>query len=240
MIERIRVSVSYIHSKPRVFCAARERGNSDENACFQMKFQHIPMHSVFIIDDHPSLVEGLEGLLGSRPRLQIVGTAHGYKDALFKVRLTRPEVVILDVHMPEIDGYTSARLLRKENPNIKILLFTADSAASCMNRAKKCGAAGVLSKSSPVVEIIKQIERIVESGTSSEFERPDSTFSLSKRQRETLTLLCSGLTSKEIAIELRLSSRTVESYKKHLMVKAHARNSVALTTFALKHGLVTL
>jgi DNA-binding NarL/FixJ family response regulator len=213
------------------------------NACFEMKLQRNLEHSVFIIDDHPSMLEGLEILLGSQPRLKIVGTAFGYKDALFKVRLTRPDIIILDVNMPEIDGFTATRLLRKENPNLKILLFTADSTLLCMNSAKKCGAAGVLSKSCPVVELVREIERILKTGSLPAAERQDSTFgsfSLSKRQRETLTLLCAGLTSKEIATELNLSSRTVEAYKKDLMVKTHARNSVALTTFALKYGIVSL
>ncbi len=209
--------------------------------------------TVFVADDHGIVREGLVNLLAAQPDIEIVGTATNGREALAQVLRLRPQIVILDISMPELDGIEATRRILNEMPDAAIVILSMHSSAQHVFHALEAGARGYLLKESAGREIIDAV-RMVQTG--GRYLSPKVAQivadglggrsgvgpleSLSKRERETLKLVADGHSSAEIGEMLHLSPKTVDSYRSRLMKKLQLADLAALIKFAIQHGLTSL
>ena len=209
--------------------------------------------TVFVADDHAIVREGLVNVLAAQPDIEIVGTATNGREALAQVLRLKPQVVILDISMPEMNGIEATRQILDETPDAAIVILSMHSSAQYVFHALEAGARGYLLKDSAGREIIDAVS-MVQRGRS--YLSPkvaeivaDGLFgrsgvspleSLSKREREILKLVADGNSSAEIGEMLHLSPKTVDSYRSRLMQKLRITDLAALVKFAIQHGLTSL
>src|SRR6059058_3980881 len=174
---------------------------------------------ILLIDDFPLIREGFAAALEADPGLTIVGQADNGEDGLRLARELQPDVVILDLRMPEMGGMTVLEKLRTESPETKVLVVTATEKAQPLLDAVAAGAAGYLTKRSTREE---------RSGV-----RP----LLGEREHEILRLVASGCTDKEIAEKLYISPRTVQNHLTRIREKTGLRRRAELTRWAMEHAL---
>ena len=209
--------------------------------------------TVFVVDDHAVVRDGLVALLAIHPDIQIVGTAANGREAVAKVPKVKPQIVILDISMPELDGIETMRQVLAEAPETAVIILSMHSGAQHVFHALKAGARAYLLKESAGREIVDAIRAvgdgrcflsprvaaIVEEGLgNSSFISPLD--SLSRREREVVKLVADGFSSNEIAKMLYLSPKTVDSYRSRLMHKLHVSDVAGLVKFAIQHGLTSL
>jgi len=209
--------------------------------------------TVFMVDDHAVVREGLVALLATHLDIQIVGTAANGREAVEEVPKVKPQIAILDISMPELDGIETMRQILAEAPETSVIILSMHSGAQHVFHALKAGAKAYLLKESAGREVIDavravgegrrflspKIAAIVEEGLgSSSYISPLD--SLSRREREVVKLVADGFSSNEIAKMLHLSSKTVDSYRSRLMHKLHVADVAGLVKFAIQHGLTSL
>jgi DNA-binding NarL/FixJ family response regulator len=209
--------------------------------------------SVFIADDHAMVREGLVTVLGANPAISVCGTAANGRDALKQTLALSPDVVILDISMPELDGIETARQILAQRPKTAIVILSMHSNAQHVFHALSAGARGYLLKESAGKEIVEavravyrgrrylspKIAEIVAEGLS-DGAAASPLDSLSKREREILKLVADGHSSSKIAEMLFLSPKTIDSYRSRLMQKLHVTDMVGLIKFAITYGLTSL
>lgn len=214
---------------------------------------------VLLVDDHPLFLEGLQNLLTARG-IQVVGTARDGLEALAKARALRPDVVLMDIQMPNCDGLAATRLIKTEMPDTKIVMLTVSVDDKDLFEAIKSGASGYLLKSldaerffellSGVAEGEAPISRDLAARILEEFacqaqraevttEVKQDTNSLTPRQTEVLQLVAQGLTNKEIASRLFITERTAKYHMREILEKLHLRNRAQVIAYAVRTGLVT-
>jgi DNA-binding NarL/FixJ family response regulator len=209
--------------------------------------------SVFVADDHAIVREGLVSLLAAQPDIEVVGSARNGRDALSQVRKLKPQVVILDISMPELDGIEAARQILAETPGLPIIILSMHAGAQHVFHALEAGARGYLLKESAGREIIDAV-RVVKTGRRylspkvaeivaeglGERSGVSPLASLSKREREILKLVADGHSSARIGQMLHLSPKTVDSYRSRLMQKLQLADLASLIKFAIQNGLTSL
>lgn len=206
---------------------------------------------VMIADDHAIVRQGLKQILADTEDLVVTGEANGGVEA---VRLARDgdwDILLLDVSMPDRNGIEALKLLKKEHPRLPVLMLSMHPEEQYAVRALKAGAAGYLSKQSApdlLVEAIRQVAtgrkyispavalQLAEAVATDSDRPPHET--LSDREYQTLCLIASGRTLSEIALELKLSAKTVSVYRARLLEKMNMKHNAELTHYGLKHGLV--
>jgi DNA-binding NarL/FixJ family response regulator len=209
---------------------------------------------VLIADDHALVREGIRRVLDEDPGFDVVAEAADGRQAITRVEETEPDVAILDISMPELSGLEAARRLRDEHPDLKILILSMHDETEYVMRAVHAGAAGYLLKDDAGPALLRQAVRAVHAGDSffspavasrlTDALRGGSCGSgaplelLTAREVEVLRLVASGNSNKQIAVELGISRRTVESHRESLMRKIEIRTVAGLTRFALEHGLL--
>lgn len=210
---------------------------------------------VFLADDHPLFRISLARWLASEEGVEVVGQASNGAEAVAGVRRLRPDVALLDVHMPVTGGVEATRQIRAECPETRVVLLTVCEEEETLFEAIKAGAQGyVLKNITPdmLLEHLRDVVRggsvvspIVASKILSEFAKlsagagsqtPESP--LSAREREVLDLVVQGLSNRDIAGTLIISEHTVKNHLRNIMDKLQLENRVQLVTFALKHGIV--
>jgi DNA-binding NarL/FixJ family response regulator len=208
---------------------------------------------LLIVDDHPVVRKGLSLCLASRQQFTLAGEAADGAEALRLARALRPNVVLLDLNLPEVDGVTVTATLRHELPTVKILVLSSESDQQSVMDAIRAGASGFVLKTAPPEELVQAIETVCAGGTwfSSKIaqtalnrlaanggapEPPE----LSAREREVLIQIAEGLSNKEIAAKLGLGVRTVETHRERIMRKLNIHHVAGLTKYALARGWVTL
>ena len=209
--------------------------------------------TVFIADDHAVVREGLGALLASQPDIRIVGTAADGREAVAEVLRLRPQVALLDISMPGLDGIESMRQIFAQGSDTAVVVLSMHSSAQHVFHALEAGARGYLLKESAGREILdavravhagrrylspKVAEIVVEGLGGRTGESPLER--LSRREREIIKLVADGHSSAEIALMLHLSPKTVDSYRSRLMQKLHLSDLAALIKFAIQHGLTSL
>jgi DNA-binding NarL/FixJ family response regulator len=209
--------------------------------------------TIFIADDHAIMREGLTQLLQSEAGFEIVGTAGNGRDAVRQALALRPQVVIMDISMPDMNGIEAARQIHESAPDIRIVILSMHSTAEHVFHALEAGVRGYLLKESAGSDIVNAVH-VVLSGrrflspkvasivADQVAQRPGVSplNSLSKREREILQLVAEGRSSAEIGGILHLSPKTVDTYRSRLMQKLKIGEVAGLVKFAIQYGLTTL
>jgi DNA-binding NarL/FixJ family response regulator len=213
---------------------------------------------VIIAEDHTIVRKGLCALLQGEPDIEVIGEAENGREAIKIVETLLPDVVLMDIAMPGLNGLDTTRQLKKRFPKLKILILTMHDNEEYIFETLRAGASGYLIKRSAPNELIsaihsvyrdesflspaiskKVIEGFVQSGGQAVIEDEDY-MKLTVREREVLQLIAEGNTNREIARLLHISIKTVESHKAHIMEKLDIRNIAELTQYAIRKGLISL
>ena len=207
---------------------------------------------VLLADDHTFVLEGFKKLLEGQ--CELVGlTEDGHTLIEAAVEL-QPDLVILDISMPRLNGIEAAKKIKKQRPGVKLIFVTMHADPAYVNEAFKAGASGYLLKRSAATELMQAVQSVmgdnfyvtplITKDVVTSFLNPGQSplptiDDLTGRQREILQLVAEGLSAKEIAHELKLSHRTVEFHKSKIMEQLHLRTTIDLVKYAVAHGLVT-
>jgi DNA-binding NarL/FixJ family response regulator len=207
---------------------------------------------ILLADDHKMLREGLRVLLDSHPDLEVVGEAASGKEALQKAGALKPDVVVMDLSMPELNGLQATGLLRTRHPAIKVVVLTGHEDESYLSQLCQAGASGYVLKRSPGEELVQAI-RLAAQGQVyfdpalagkalvRQMARPPAigekaNAHLSNREKEVLSLLAWGYSNKEAADKLKVSVKTVETYRVRIAEKLGLRSRTQLVKYALRQG----
>lgn len=211
------------------------------------------MISIIVADDHGIVREGLRRLLESEPDFEVVGEAADGREVLEAVARSSPAIVVLDITMPRLGGLETLERLRSAHPGTKVVLLSVHGDPPFVRSAIALGADGYVLKNGRAAEIVSAIRAVVNGGSyfspavareiveQLRTPRPasDDPFSLlSGREREVLHLVATGLSAKEVAVELSVSTKTVEAHRTSLMRKLGVRKATELVRYALRHGLI--
>lgn len=208
---------------------------------------------VFLVDDHPLVREGVRSFLVNHS-IAVVGEAGDANEALRKVKKLAPDVVVLDVNLPNIDGGELARRLRRLIPKSKLIAFSMHSSEAYVVKMARCGVQGYVTKDQPPMDLVEAIRSVYEGGLSFPAGMTDALLApapesssekqgdaeLTDRELEVLTLLAEGLSNKGIATKLGISVRTAETHRENLARKLKIPTVAGLTKYALQRGLTSL
>jgi len=213
---------------------------------------------VLLVDDHALFKAGLRNLLMSR-NIEVVGSAGDGCEALEQARVLKPDVILMDIQMPVCDGLKATRLIKADQPDIKIVMLTVSAEDEDLFEALKSGASGYLLKSLDADTFFDLLEGVAQGEVAitpemalrilNEFVHPakaatndntpnDEEMSLTDRQIEVLRLMVDGKTYREIGAALSVTERTVKYHVKEIVQKLHLRNKSEVIAYALRNGLV--
>jgi DNA-binding NarL/FixJ family response regulator len=213
--------------------------------------------TVFLVDDHAVVRDGLAALINSQRKLQIVGSADDGKEAIRRIPRIKPDIVLMDISMPTLNGIDATPQILKNSPGTRVIILSMYDDIEHIFRALKAGAQGYLLKESAGQEVIQAIrkvysgERYLSQKVSSQItddlinnrvhaEKHNPLDLLSIRERETLRMVVEGKSSHEISKMLFLSQKTVETYRSRLMDKLGIHDIPGLVKFAIQNGITYL
>ncbi len=211
------------------------------------------MIRILVVDDHTLVREGLCRLLDSEANFEVVGQTGSGRDAVRLCEKLKPEVIILDYKLPDIDGLETTEQIVSLKTGARILILTMYANEEYAIRVIRAGAAGFLVKGASTDELLKAVRKVVGKGTYVSpailekmtermtlppEETPESV--LSNREMQVLVQLSRGATSREVAEDLCLSLSTVETYRSRILEKLNLRNNSDITRFAIRRGLIDL
>jgi DNA-binding NarL/FixJ family response regulator len=209
---------------------------------------------ILVAGDHPVVRDGLVAVLDTQPDFNVVGEASSGSEAVQRATELRPDVVLLDLEMPEMDGVEALGRMRKDNPGVRVIVFTAFDSDERILAAVQAGAQGYILKGAPRDQIFEAV-RVVHAGGSllqpvvaskllrqvSQGTGPsDAPGSITPRELEVLGLLSEGLQNKEIAARLGIAERTVKFHVGSILSKLNAGNRTEAVTAAVHRGLIKL
>src|SRR5580765_1159221 len=212
---------------------------------------------VLLVEDLTLNRSGIKALLEQSGEVQVVGEAADGREAIKLAQKLNPDVVLMDVAMPELNGIEATRQIRKSHPRIHIIMLSIHADRQYIFESLRAGASGYVPKNAAVNELLAAIKSVLSGGTflSSSLAnvvmenylrraRGDNPLSdlekLSAREREVLQLIAEGNSSVEIARRLHISARTVDTHRQHVMEKLDIHSIAGLTKFAIRHGLCSL
>ena len=209
---------------------------------------------VLIVDDHPVVRKGLHSCLANHENLKIVGEAGDGAEAILKVKELSPDIVLMDINMPGMDGLTVTEKLHKDSPQTKVLVLSMHSTRDYVSRIIKAGARGYVLKDAPTDDLVRAIEvvnrgdaffspsvaRIALNQYVAESDDRDPMSRLSEREREVLVQIAEGKSNKEIAVKLGIGVRTIETHRERTMRKLDIHSVAGLTKFAIAHGMISM
>jgi DNA-binding NarL/FixJ family response regulator len=205
---------------------------------------------ILLADDHETVREGLRMILNAQPDMQVVATAGDGRDAISQAEQITPDVVIMDISMPGLNGLAATTLLMERCPSTRILALTRHADSSYLQQMMRAGAAGYVLKQSRPAELLHAIRAVangskyldasmtapVTASKTAPVPGPEPKTPLSPRETEVLRLIAWGNTNKEIAARLDLSVKTVEAHKANGMRKLGMRGRIDIVRYALLHG----
>jgi len=212
---------------------------------------------VLIADDHPLFRDGLRSLLEACG-IDVIGEARNGREAVAQAKRLEPDVVLMDLNMPELDGLEATRLISAQQPEVKVVVLTASEEDANLFEAIKSGAQGYMFKNLDSNESFGLLEGVARGEPAltpnlarkllGAFARPpqpspraatDETQSLTEREREVLNLLVQGITSnRELAERLVVSENTVKYHLRNILDKLHVQNRAQVVAYAVRHGMV--
>jgi DNA-binding NarL/FixJ family response regulator len=206
------------------------------------------MISIIIADDHQMFREGLASLLVNEKEIEIIGQASTGKEVLSLFQKTVPDILLLDIEMPKMDGFDTLRELKKLNVTTKVLVLTMHKSAEFIKNMLKAGAAGYLPKDAGKEALLKAVHEVIEKGSYytpdtsrlilESFQEKNNNCQISPREKEIIKLLTDGLTTKKIAAKLFISPHTVETHRQNILLKLGLKNTAELVKYAIQKGLL--
>jgi len=209
---------------------------------------------IVLADDHKVLRQGLSQAIKNEPDMEIAGQAENGQEVIKLTRELLPDIIVMDIQMPELNGIEAARQITADYPQVKIIALSMHSSKRFIQEMFKAGAKGYLLKDCEYAELINAIRTVVTDGTYispsisggviedyilQPFERDNAFAVLSDREREVLQLVAEGKTTKQIARVLHVSPKTVEGHRTRIMHKLKIDNVANLTKYAIKEGLTS-
>ena len=211
---------------------------------------------VLLADDHKILREGLISLLKKQRDIELIGEAEDGREAVRKALKLKPDVVIMDIGMPELNGIEATKQIKAALPEVKVIALSIHSDKRFITSMLKAGALGYLLKDGAFNELVKAIDAVhnnktyIGSGITDiimedylrQINKDTSTSDspLSDREKEVLRLLAEGNNAKEIASILNISPKTIETHRQHIMDKLNIHNLADLVKYAIQSGLISL
>ncbi len=209
---------------------------------------------ILLVDDHPLVLEGISARLESEPGITVVGQANNGQQALEQAAELKPDVVLMDISMPVMNGLEAAEHFRNDQPNVRVLILSMHENREYIVKMIQSGAAGYVLKDVSSDELIRAIQTVAQGGTYfsagasealfSEFAQPEAQekadTGLTKREETVLKLLAEGQCNKEVARTLDISVRTVETHRQNIKQKLNIQTAAGLTKYALEHNLISL
>ena len=210
---------------------------------------------VLLVDDHPLVLDGISARLEGNENLDVIGTAGNGQEALDKALALKPDVVLMDISMPVLNGLEASARFRDEQPDVKVLILSMHDNREYIVKMIQNGAAGYVLKDVSSDELINAIETIYQGGTYFSAGASHTLFSqfsetpepeaepvnvLTRREETVLKLLAEGLCNKDVARQLNISVRTVETHRQNIKSKLNITTAAGLTRFAIEQKLITL
>jgi DNA-binding NarL/FixJ family response regulator len=213
--------------------------------------------SILIADDHELVRKGIRMVLEGRPGWEVVAEASNGQDAVKKVQETKPQVAILDISMPVLNGLEATRQIAKSSSETKVLILTMHEADPMIQKILEAGAQGYLLKSDASLDLVSAVEALLKNKTfftpkvgqivlegylgknpAKAVEDPDKgALRLTARQREIVQLLAEGKTSKEVAVALEISVKTAETHRANIMKRLDCHSVTELVHYAIRNGI---
>ena len=210
---------------------------------------------LLMVDDHEIVRAGLRMLLQAQPDIQIVGEADNGRDAVAKARELQPDIVLMDISLPDIDGFEATRQIKRALPNIAILALTMHESDEYFFKMLNAGASGYVPKKAAPTDLVTAIHMIHEGGVflypalakslvrdymgrASETGAKEALGGLTDREQEVLKLIADGLTNQEIGTRLTISVKTVERHRANIMGKLNLHSRTELVKYAIRKGLI--
>jgi two-component system response regulator NreC len=209
---------------------------------------------VLIVDDHAIVREGLEMILNQEEDIEVVGGAENGNEALKLIRKLDPNVVLMDISMPTLNGIDATSRIKKEFYNIDVITLTMHNSEEYIFQVFRAGASGYVLKKSPKKELIAAIREVYKGNTYispsisckvieeylKKVHKVDNIEILSTRERQVLQLIAEGMSNKEIADHLNISMKTVSIHRSHIMQKLDIHGTAQLTRYAIRKGLISV
>ena len=211
------------------------------------------MTSILIADDHGIVREGLKRLLEAEADFEVCAEASDGREVLTEVERTHPDVVVLDITMPQLGGLETLERLRAAHPDLKVVLLSVHGEAPMVHSAAALGVNGYVLKNGQATEVVAAVRAVTRGGSyfsppvarelveqirAPRTDAPDPLAALSTREREVLKLIAEGFSAKEIGQRLSISAKTVEAHRTSLMRKLGARKATELVRVAVRHGVI--
>ena len=212
---------------------------------------------LLLVDDHPIVLDGIKSHLCAQPEFEVVGDAANGQEALRKAKLALPDVILMDISMPHMNGLEAIGHLRKQVPNAKILILTMHESKEYIAQVVRSGARGYLLKDSAPAELVAAIKAVhsgevyfspsvskvlvqemTDASRSSLNGPPQPT--LTDREREVLSHIAEGLLNKQIADRLGIGVRTIETHRERIMRKLDIHTVAGLTKYAISRGMTSM
>jgi DNA-binding NarL/FixJ family response regulator len=204
---------------------------------------------ILIADDHPVVRKGIRALLGGRPAWEICGEASNGREAVEAAAQLKPDVVIMDISMPELNGLEATRHILKDNPQIEVLILSVHESEQLVHDVLSAGARGYLLKSDAGEDLVAAVEvlrrhkpwftsKIAEVVLRGYVEGRPSSGPLGPREREIVQLVAEGRSNKEIAHNLGISVKTVETHRAHIMAKLGLHSVSDLVRYAIRNVII--
>ncbi len=197
-----------------------------------------------IVDDHEVVREGLRLSLSRAPHIRVIGEASDGASAVSLAERRRPDVVIMDVRMPGMDGLQATKEISEKVPEVAVLIFTAYSERSLLGRGLESGAKGYILKEAPHATLLRAIEKVaagdgyVDPALMPAFLTKDREDMLTGREREILQLLADGMSNADVAAKLFISQETVKSHVRHILAKLEADTRTHAVAIALRESII--
>ncbi|MEF3046595.1 response regulator transcription factor [Pseudotabrizicola sp. L79] len=201
---------------------------------------------VLIVDDHPMVAEGLRAVLESYDDIEVVGTLCNGREAIDQVSALDPDVMLLDLNMPQVSGLAATEIILERRPDTRILILSMHDSAEYISTALSHGAMGYVLKDVPTEEVKTAIDTVMAGNKylctgASDSLRPmqaEGREPLTSREQTILLDLAQGKSNKEVALALDISVRTVETHRKNIKRKLGISSTAGLTRYAIEHGVL--
>jgi len=203
---------------------------------------------VLLIDDHPLVLEGIRSVLETYDHIEVVGAEASAKEGLVKSQKTMPDVVLMDINMPDMNGIDAIELFKEHLPGTKLLMLSMHDSREYISTSTMYGASGYVLKDVSTSEIVTAIETVAAGGTffstgvsealMGAQKEPGANSLLTTREQAVLLLVAEGKSNKAVAIDLDISIRTVETHRKNIKKKLGISTTAGLTRFAIANGLL--